>query len=69
MNDVRYLIANHCFAFAAVFSHVSLYYICIDLICERMSLSKSLLKLLSSSLLSDDSQQTLNFIHHLLSDL
>ena len=69
MNDVQYLIANHCFAFAVVSSNVSLYYVFIDLIYERMSLSKSLSKLLSSSSSNDDSQQTLNLIRHLLSNL
>ena len=69
MNNVQYLIANHCPAFAAVSLNVLSYYIHIDLICERMSLSKSLLRFLSSSLLNDDSQQTLNLIRHLLSNL
>ena len=68
MNDAQYLIASHYPAFAAVLSNISLYYIHIDLICERMSLSRSLSKLLLSSSSNDDSQQTLNFIHHLLSD-
>ena len=69
MNNVRYLIASHCFAFVIAFSNVSLYYVRIDLICERMSLSKSLLKLLLSSSSNDNSQQTLNLIRHLLSNL
>ena len=69
MNDARYLIASYCFAFVAVFLNVLSYYVHIDLICERMSLLKLLSKLLSSSLLNDDSQQTLNFIRHLLSNL
>ena len=68
MSDARYLIANHCLAFAAAFSNVSSYNVRINLIYERMSLLKSLLKLLLNSSLNDDSQQTLNFIHHLLSD-
>ena len=69
MNNVQYLIASHCFAFVTVFSNVLLYYVRIDLICKRISLLKSLSKLLSSSSSNDDSQQTLNFICHLLSDL
>ena len=69
MSDIQYLIANHCFVFAATFSNALLYYARIDLICERMLLLKSLLGLLSSSLLSDNLQQTLNFIRHLLSKL
>ena len=69
MNDARYLIASHFPAFVAVFSNVSSYYARIDLICERMSLSRSLLKLLLNSSSNDDSQQTLDFIRHLLSDL
>ena len=68
MSDARYLTANHYLAFVTVLSNASLYYVRIDLICERMSLSKSLLKLLSSSSLNDDSQQTLNLIRHLLSN-
>ena len=68
MNDARYLIASHYFAFAIISLNISLYYARIDLICERMSLSRLLLKLLSSSSSSDDSQQTLNFIRHLLSN-
>ena len=69
MNDARYLIASHCFAFVAVFLNVSSYYVYIDLICERMLLLRSLLKLLLNSSLNDDSQQTLNFIRHLLLNL
>ena len=69
MNNVRYLIASHCFVFAAVSSNVSSYYVHINLICERMSLSRSLLKLLLNSSLNDDLQQTLNLIRHLLSNL
>ena len=68
MSDARYLITNHCFAFAIVFFDVSLYYVRIDLIYKRMSLLKSLLILLLSLLSNDDLQQTLNFIHHLLLD-
>ena len=68
MNDARYLIASHCFAFAVIFLNVSLYYVYINLIYKRMSLLRSLLKLLSSLSLNDDLQQTLNFIHHFLSD-
>ena len=69
MNDARYLIASHCFTFVIVFSNVLLYYVYIDLICKRISLSKLLLKLLLSSSLNDDLQQTLNFILHLLTNL
>ena len=73
MDDARYLITSYCFAFVIIFSNVSLYYVRIDLICERMLLSKSLLKLLLklllNLLLNDDSQQTLNLIRHLLSNL
>ena len=69
MNNARYLIASHCFAFAVTSLNLSLYYVRINLIYERMSLSKLLLKLLLNLLSNDDSQQTLNFIHHLLLNL
>ena len=68
MSDIQYLITNHYYAFAVVFSNVSSYYARIDLIYKRMSLLKLLLKLLSSLSSSDDSQQTLDFIYHLLSN-
>ena len=68
MNDVQYLITNHCFAFVIVSLNISFNYARINLICERILLSKSLLRLLLNSLLNDNSQQTLNFIRHLLSN-
>ena len=61
--------ASHCSAFVAVFFDASSYYARTDLICERMSLSRSLSRLLSSSSSNDGSQQTLNLIRHLLSGL
>ena len=69
MSDARYLIASHCFAFAVVSSDASSYHARIDLIYKRMSLLKSLSKLLLNLSSNDDSQQTLNFIHYLLSNL
>ena len=69
MNDARYLIASHCLVFAVVSFDASSYYARIDLICERMSLSRFLLKLLLSSSSNDGSQQALNLIRHLLSGL
>ena len=56
MNNDQYLIASHCSAFVIVSSNVSLYYARIDLICKRMSLLKSLLRLLLSLSISNNLQ-------------
>ena len=69
MNDARYLIANYCFAFVAIFINISSYYVRIDLIYKRMLLSKSLSRLLLNLSLNDDLQQTLDLIRYLLSNL